>query len=98
LYDPKLVLGDNTFHMHTAYCAQMDKHRKKIVNRKRGGASWVIEATTAEEAMKLQLAEFKSEDKGYDLGDFVVHECAAKTLEKKVLGKTVLGRVGRSRR
>jgi len=92
LYKPK---HETTFHVHTAYCSDLDKERSKTVRR--GGASWMVEAKSAEEAIGLQLKEFVAEDKGYDASDFVVHSCWDHT-EHRVLGKTVLGRVGRKRR
>jgi hypothetical protein len=92
IYKPK---DETTFHVHTAYCSDLDKDRRKAVRR--GGVSWVIEAKTAEEAIAKQLMEFTVDDKGYDQSDFAVHSCWDHT-ERPVLGKTVLGRVGRKRR
>jgi len=92
IYKPK---DETTFHVHTAYCSDLDKDRRKAVRR--GGVSWVIEAKTAEAAIAKQLVEFTVDDKGYDQSDFVVHSCWDRT-ERPVLGKTVLGRVGRKRR
>lgn len=98
LYDPKQSIGEpgvlrgdrTTFRIHTAYCNKLDFERRKAI-RDRGGDSWVVEAKSAEEAVKLQLAEFDADDYGYDRGDFTIHACAQD--RPLVKGKTTLGRV-----
>lgn len=101
LYDPKQSCGPKdrslrtTFRVHTAYCNKLDFERKKAI-RDRGGDSWVIEAKNAEEAVKMQLAEFDAGDYGYDASDFTIHQCAQDRVLVK--GKTTLGRVSNKRR
>jgi hypothetical protein len=90
VYDPMCRRRDPVFHVHTAYCTQLDKVRKRML--KRGGTSWVVEATRATEAVALQLAEFTEDKKGYDGGDFDIHGCAMRE-KPRVTSKTTLGRV-----
>lgn len=101
VYDPQQRCGETTFRVHAAYCSKLSRERvrvRKVLRKKPGGGdTWVVEARTQEEAIQFQLVEFNAEDKGYDRSDFTIHECRDAS-EKRVLGKTVLGKVGRSRR
>lgn len=76
LYDPKggpkNAKQPTTFVVHQATCPKLDGRRRAV--RKRG-ASWIVEATSAELAIAEQIREFDSEDKGYDRSDFTIHQC-----------------------
>lgn len=72
-YNPNARKSESVFHVHTAYCFNLDHVRRRI--HKRGGTSWVIEAKTPDEAVALQVAEFDEDDKGYDKSDFKIHKC-----------------------
>ena len=92
IYDPKARGIRTTFTIHMATCGRLDQERKRSV-LKHNGDSWVIEARTPEEAVALQLKEFEDDDMGYDATDFSFHINGCVRVEKKVMGKTVLGRV-----
>ena len=94
-YNPLARRKDPVFIVHTAYCARLDQQRKRMM--KKGGASWVIEAKNATEAVALQVAEFDEEQKGYDTGDFEIHGCA-QPKERRVTSKTTMGRISKKRR
>jgi hypothetical protein len=90
-YDPLCRRRDPVFTVHTAYCTKLDKVRNRI--HKRGGTSWVVEATKAQDAVQMQMKEFEEDDKGYSGEDFEIHDCALRP-KMPTTSKTVLGRVG----
>jgi hypothetical protein len=90
IYDPKARGVKTTFTLHSATCGRLDQERKRSI-LEHNGDSWVIEARTPEEAVALQLKELEEDDMGYEATDFTIHGCT--TVEKRVMGKTTLGRV-----
>jgi len=94
IYDPRLVLGDTIFRVHSALCGCVTKERTKVVART--GASWIVEGNTPEDAIAKQLDEFDAGAMGYDARDFLVHDCIPPKI--RVSSKTVLGRVSKRSR
>jgi hypothetical protein len=92
IYDPRAHGVRTTFTIHEATCGRLDQERNRSV-LKHNGDSWIVEAHSPEEAITLQLKEFDEDDMGYDRSDFSLHINGCCRVEKKVLGKTVLGRV-----
>lgn len=93
IYDPKCRRNDPVFHVHAAYCSRLEHARKKF--HKRGGTSWVIEAKTPAEAIALQVAEFKEDDRGYEAEDFKFHGCVTEKGEEQDVVKKKKTRTGR---